>query len=786
MAATREAETSDAGSASVARSLTPQHAVGLVRRHTLAIAGMLALLAYYLWTVSSSGYPFAFAAGSGGSYFNLLADAFLHGKLHLLVEPAPRLLHLADPYDPAANALYRLHDASLYHGHYYLEWGPVPALLLYIPFRALGVGDLTDTLAVAVLAFIGTCFAVALLRFLVRRFLPSTPRWMTALGVIALPFATALPFMLRRIAVYEVSIASGYCFASAGFYLLATGVLRGPPRARRLFLASLCFGLAVGSRQTWAVAALLLYAVVGWLVVRGRSGSRALPWRLAGVVVAPVTICLALLAAYDYARFGSIFEFGQHYQLASVNMRDRKLGSLLYVVPGVWYYLFARAHIGASFPFFHLPPPPQSYPGNLPANYDGVEATGGLIANVPVVLLAFVPWLGIRRHVDRTLWLVVVTMTVLGSALVVLVSYSLWGATERYEVDFATLFFVAGLLVWFGIVGNLVTRWRLVVQLAGAVAVLWGTAFGASIAMAGYSDSMLADQRGTWAFLERATAPVSYVIAHVEGRPAVVRIAPISHLAAPATLTTGPSVHVSSSDSVLETVAPSAGRYRLSAVPTGGVWQPVSANLCANPGFEKSTEGWVGLTADDGLRVVRSDHFARRRVLEVSIPNADQQGVVYSSARRSGIASDTVLTAAVWVKGTASAALEMQIRVVNTDGSSEGAIEDFIADGGWQHEAATTFVPGGKTGANLQILVIRRGAAGRDRFYVADARASIMNSRTPIRLSFPGHRENRIVPLGAFSRGIDVRLHDGFNRLVVRSSLPGIDLNYIALTRAGG
>src|SRR5207248_6297600 len=56
------------------------------------------------------------------------------------------LLALADPYDPAQNAPYRLHDASLYHGRYYLYFGPTPVALLYLPLRAVGVA-VTDAVA---------------------------------------------------------------------------------------------------------------------------------------------------------------------------------------------------------------------------------------------------------------------------------------------------------------------------------------------------------------------------------------------------------------------------------------------------------------------------------------------------------------------------------------------------------------------------------------------------------------------------------------------------------------
>src|SRR5207253_27783 len=119
-------------------------------------------------------------------YYNLQSDAFLDGHLSLLVRPANALLALPDPYDPVANGPYRLHDLALYKGRYYLPWGPTPALTLFIPFRLLGLGDMPENLAVVLFSLGGLVFSVLLLKLLVRRYLPGTPRWLELVGISAL------------------------------------------------------------------------------------------------------------------------------------------------------------------------------------------------------------------------------------------------------------------------------------------------------------------------------------------------------------------------------------------------------------------------------------------------------------------------------------------------------------------------------------------------------------------------------------------------------------------------
>jgi hypothetical protein len=480
------------------------------------VLGGAALLAFYLWTVSSSGDPFAIGREQS-DYYNLLVDGLLEGRLSLLVQPAPELLALPNPYDPAQNGPYRLHDVSLYENRYYLYFGPAPAVVAWLPWRLLPLGDLPETLAVALFAFAGTCFAIALLRFLVRRYLPDTPRWMLAAGAVSLVTASAVPFTLRRVAIYEAAIMAGYAFCFAGLWCLATGMLGERLRPRRLAAGSLLLGLAVASRPTMLLPAAL--PMVAWLVLRRREGIVA-PRRLAVLLLAPLAVCGVLLAAYNALRFGSPFEFGQRYQLAGVEVRAKDSYNFGYLLPGAWYYLLARPHLTLGFPFVHLVPPPQSYPGELPAGYDGIEVTGGLLITAPIVLLAAGAWWALRFQ--RELRAVAIALAGTGLAIMLLVSFTLWGATMRYEVDFASLLLIPGLLVWFALAG----RGRRALRAAGAAAIGWGAAAGLAFGMTGYYDSLRTAKPGQYEFFQRATSPLPTGIAMVRDKVALTEIVP--------------------------------------------------------------------------------------------------------------------------------------------------------------------------------------------------------------------------------------------------------------------
>src|SRR5271170_7732742 len=96
----------------------------------------LAACAALLFWIANGASVLEREPGEAWHHYEYLVDGFLHGHASLSVQPAPQLLALADPYDPAQNGPWRLWDASLYHGKFYLYFGPTPVLLMF-PWRVL-------------------------------------------------------------------------------------------------------------------------------------------------------------------------------------------------------------------------------------------------------------------------------------------------------------------------------------------------------------------------------------------------------------------------------------------------------------------------------------------------------------------------------------------------------------------------------------------------------------------------------------------------------------------------
>ena len=478
----------------------------------------LLIAAFYLWTAGTS---FPLTLGAHTNPYNELASAFLHFRLSVGTPPAG-LLRLSEPYSPTQNLYFRgsasIHDFALYHGQLYLTWGPVPALLL-MPFHLLGL-EPSASLITPLFAAAGFGFALATLRVLLTR-LVDPSLWMCALAAVTLGVASAVPFILRRPAVYEEAITSGYCFDTVALWLVMSSLIARKSSPLRLIAMSLCFGLAAGSRPTLALTAVLLVPV--YISLRSTYPRRELVASLA----IPVGICLLLLMGYNQARFGNPLEVGAKYQLAGFNPRTAHFADLSYVLPGVWNYLLAPPRLTVLFPFISLPPPPMSYPLGLPAGYlRPPEVTGGLLPMAPILLFLIpLPWVWRRR--SALLGAFAGTLLVAAGAallMVVFLAYEFFGTTERYEIDFSTLLLCGAVTTWLALSGTISGRGRRMVRLGGALLATWSCLTGIAVSFVGYSNLLATNSPNIWTSLEDITSPLSTAISRVIDKPVVADV----------------------------------------------------------------------------------------------------------------------------------------------------------------------------------------------------------------------------------------------------------------------
>jgi len=411
--------------------------VNRVRQRVACALAAVAVVVFYFWMVRAAGSKFEWGADLNG-YYDFLGRAFAGGHLYLPVEPSPQLLAQPDPWDPKVDDSLKWQDMVLYHRHYYLYFGAAPAVLLFAPFRILTRHDLPENFAIFLLCSVGFLFWVGAFLRLLRMAGAEPAPWLLTLMVLALGIAQSVPYLLNRVAVYEIAIAGGYFCLAAGIYFLAR---------RWLAAAGVAFATAVACRPH-----LLFAGVVALVVLAIWNGRR---------VAIPFLVAFALaglaIAAYNYERFDNPLEFGFRYQLAGPGQNRVEVAPRNFV-PGLYYMLLSRPEWSPVFPWMRMVfrfPFDSAALHPLPPEYF-VEPTVGALWITPFLLAAF--W--IPRN-NAILWVAAVS-----AAAVLLFLMLSHLATHRYEVDFLPL-------AVFAAISNLAIR---ISRMGGVRRAIWSAA----------------------------------------------------------------------------------------------------------------------------------------------------------------------------------------------------------------------------------------------------------------------------------------------------------------------
>ena len=275
--------------------------------------------------------------------YERMAEALLNGRLDLDYGAVdPRLLALENPYDPQARkdagVVYH-YDHAFYNGRYYMYFGIVPVILVFLPYRLITGTSLTTyhgTQLFAAVFIIGLFTLFFLLRkhFFPRLSVRITAVLSSALSLMSLWYAVSTP------ALYCTAITSGIAMEVWSLYFFIRAVYTDEPEDNEIllaFLGSLFGALAFGCRPPVALANLLVIPMLVAFLRRRKFNGKLLGELVLAAL--PYVLIGGLLMWYNYARFGNVLEFGQTYQLT---IRDLSGGMKLTkarLLEGLTYYL---------------------------------------------------------------------------------------------------------------------------------------------------------------------------------------------------------------------------------------------------------------------------------------------------------------------------------------------------------------------------------------------------------------------------------------------------------------
>ncbi len=370
------------------------HLSGLLKKYWFAFPILMSVTLIYVWFISSGTW---INWVSPTHYYADLARGFLQGHLYLPIKVNPSLLTSPDPWKPIPGGKsLGPTDVSYFQGKYYLNWEPVPALILFLihPIISWRVGDLQLVFDFMMGLYILQCLLAVVIW---DRFFSNMPKFILWLSILLVGLACPLTFMLdsyKSARIYEAAIVGGQFFLVGGFFAALTA-LNHSKSGWRLALAGTLWALAFGSRLILALPVGFMTLMTGWWILSKDGWSFQKITRLIPLGI-PLALGFICLGWYNWARFGSITENGFYYILPT-NVDYQKyyseLISPIFIPQNFYNYFLYPFSIQPQFPYFYaeignLKPILSSYP--LPSFYLSQKITG-LVYTVPFSVFALIP-----------------------------------------------------------------------------------------------------------------------------------------------------------------------------------------------------------------------------------------------------------------------------------------------------------------------------------------------------------------------------------------------------------
>ena len=383
--------------------------------------------------------------------YNQLAEAFLDGRLHLEKEPPEFLMNMKNPYDysfrtqqSAVLGKTYYWDAAYFDGHYYVYFGVLPVLLFYLPFKALTGLDLPNRTVIQICLTLFVIGAFMLVEKIIKKyFKPSRIPYITYI-LLSLIFvnASGAVFIAKRPDFYSIPIISALALTVFGLYFwLCSTDTPSKVNAKYAFVGSLCMALVAACRPQFLLVSAVAIVLFWTSVFYDRSlfSKKGLGSTIA--ICVPYVIVAAALMWYNYARFGSPFDFGQNYNLTTNDMTGRGF-KVERVGLAFFTYFLQPPNINAAFPFVDRVEINTSYLGTTITE----AMFGGIFMTIPILwILLLIPSMS-KKLKDRKLLPLVATLVGL-SVFTGLFDAQGAGLLQRYISDFAYLAILAAILV---------------------------------------------------------------------------------------------------------------------------------------------------------------------------------------------------------------------------------------------------------------------------------------------------------------------------------------------------
>jgi len=341
--------------------------------------------------------------------YELLADSMLEGHIYIDYDDIdPKLLEMENPYswqERIDNGVLCHWDHAFYNGHYYMYFGVVPVILLFIPFKLLTGRPLVTFHATQFFVMMAIIAFFILFYLIAKKYFSKLPlcAYIILTSAVCL---ISLGYCVQAPALYCTAISGGVCMMLWSILFYFSAVMYAKKVVWQVTFATLgalAGALAFGCRPPAALGNLLALPLA---VTYAKNNKGKYLVRKFAIVAVPYIVIGGLLMLYNYLRFESPFEFGQAYQLT---LADQTIYTsfwdnfdLATLLSGINYNFLYTATVSNEFPYFNYGGFLVTYPlmwlivvylaqdkVRETMKIDGIKAFVWFSALVPVIITLF-------------------------------------------------------------------------------------------------------------------------------------------------------------------------------------------------------------------------------------------------------------------------------------------------------------------------------------------------------------------------------------------------------------
>ena len=385
-----------------------------------------------------------------GIYNKDFVDSLRDGNFYLNFEPSEKFLELENPYDvqereKVERGVDYKWDTAYYKGKFYVYFGILPALLIFLPYNLLtGKYLKLSVVTYGFSIFIFILLKEILLKLLSRYFNKIKFKNVVYYLIILLS-GTLILYANGMSRFYEVVIIAGLYFVLQGINFILNALENEKNRHLNIFCGCLCLALSVACRPTDLLASIIILPYLIKLFIdyikQIKNNKRNLT-KLIFAVAIPYLVVGALLMWYNYVRFENVFDFGSKYQLTINNMvaLENRIAS---IPVGIMCNLFSIPKFMPDFPFITH----SNDIGVFYGYYYIENMIGGVFAMAPICISIFFIAKFNKKIKNKELKVVVNILAVLG-ILFAIISTAIAGSNQRYLIDYSWMLVLAGILIF--------------------------------------------------------------------------------------------------------------------------------------------------------------------------------------------------------------------------------------------------------------------------------------------------------------------------------------------------